>query len=347
MLMTYAQQVARIDKLKGAILAHAEPKDVLGITGEQYDMDRNASKTMIFGRWLPYGGVDNKWITPSNMATFADSQVTVEGVTPSADTLARVDITVVMKQYACLYALTDQVTDMYEDQIAPEMKKQTGQRIGLIREMLRYGVLRASTNVFYAGGANRGTVSQSLTLNLIRKVTKSLKASHAEMVTEILDAGPKFNTAPVEAAYLVFCHTDMEPAIRDLPNFVKVAEYANRKPVSPMEIGSCESFRFLLSPELAPYANAGAQSAGTGLAATGGAGQLDVYPVIIAAENAWGQVALKGKKVMDATYIDPGTKDTGDPLGQRGYIGAKTYYACVITNQGWAALVECGTPDLG
>jgi N4-gp56 family major capsid protein len=68
--------------------------------------------------------------------------------------------------------------------------------------------------------------------------------------------------------------------------------------------------------------------------------------MIVAAENAWGQVALKGKKSIDVTWIPPGTKDTNDPLGQKGYIGAKTYFACTMLNQGWAAVVECGTPDL-
>ena len=71
-----------------------------------------------------------------------------------------------------------------------------------------------------------------------------------------------------------------------------------------------------------------------------------MYPVIVAAEDACGQLALKGKKSLDVTWIPPGTKDTNDPLGQRGYIGAKTYFQATMLNQGWAAVVECGTPDL-
>ncbi len=342
---TYSTQSARIDKLKGEILAHAEPEEVLGITGSQKDMSKNSSKTQIFRRWLPYGGTDNKWITTTNVGTFADAHLTTEGVTPTADTLTATDVTVVLKQYACLYAVTDVVEDLYEDKLPPEMKVQTGQRIGLVREMVRFGVLKGMTNAYYAGGTSRATVDESISLNLIRKVTKGLKANHAKMVTRILDAGPKFNTVPVEAAYMVFCHTDMEPAIRDLPGFKHVSEYANRKPVHEKEIGSCESFRFILSAELAPYSDAGATAAGTGLVTSGT--KVDVYPVIVAAEDAWGQVALKGKNSLDVSWIPPGTKDTNDPLGQRGYIGAKTYFASVMLNSGWAAVVECGTPDLG
>jgi N4-gp56 family major capsid protein len=344
-MQTTTTQAARVNKLKGEIIAHAEPKEVLGITGDQKDMAKNVGNTYIFRRWLPFGGTDNKWITGTNVASFATNHQTAEGVTPSADTLQAVDITVVLQQYACLYAVTDQTVDLYEDNIPAEMKAQTGQRIGLVREMVRYGILKGMTNAFFAGGTTRGTVTQSLTLNMVRKVTKSLNANHAELIGEVIAAGPHFNTSPVEETFLVFCHTDMAPAIRDLPGFTKVVEYAGMKRIHPLEIGACETFRFILSPELAPYVNAGAAVGTTGLFSTGAA-TIDVYPVIIAAAKAWGQIALKGKKSLDVTWIPPGTKDTNDPLGQRGYIGAKTYFNCTMLNQGWAAVVECGTPDL-
>jgi N4-gp56 family major capsid protein len=339
-----ATQTARVNKLKGEILAHAEPKEVLGITGEQKDMAKNVGNNYVFRRFLPFGGTDNVWITGSNVAGFAGAHTTVEGVTPSADTLTATDITVSLTQYACLYAVSDQTVDLYEDDIPAEMKKQTGQRIGLVREMVRYGVLKAATNAYYAGGTGRSTVDESISLNLIRKVTKSLQSNHAEMISKVIAAGPNFNTSPVEEGYLVFAHTDMAPAIRDLAGFTKVAEYAGMKRVHPLEIGACENFRFILSPELAPYTDSGATAAGTGLYTS--STKVDVYPMIVAAENAWGQVALKGKKSIDVTWIPPGTKDTNDPLGQKGYIGAKTYFACTMLNQGWAAVVECGTPDL-
>jgi N4-gp56 family major capsid protein len=206
-------------------------------------------------------------------------------------------------------------------------------------------VLKAMTNAFYAGGTSRGTVDESLSLNLIRKVTRSLKANHAEMVTSILDSSPKFGVSSVEAAYLVFAHTDLEAAIRAIPGFVHVADYGNRQTIHPLEIGSAESFRFILSPELAAYINSGAAVGSTGLYSTGAA-NIDVYPVIVCGEDAWGQVALRGENAIDPTFIKPGNKDSGDPLGQRGYIGAKTWFTSVMLNQGWAAVVECGTPSL-
>lgn len=338
-------QAQRIGVLKGEILAHADPKEVLGITGQQKQMPKNVGQSVKFRRWLPFGGTDNRWITGANIGTFANAHIAAEGVTPTSDTLTAVDVTATLSQYACLYALTDVVVDLYEDDVASEMKKQTGQRIGLVREMVRYGQLKGMTNAYYAAGSNRATVASSLTVNLIRKVTRQLKNNHAEMVTSILDASPKFATSSVEAAYLVFCHTDMEAAVRDLDGFIHVADYGQRQTIHPLEVGSVESFRFIMSPELAPYINAGVAVGTTGLFSTGGS-NIDVYPVIVAGEDAWGQVALRGGNALDVTYIRPGTKDTADPLGQRGYIGAKTYYTAQMLNTGWAAVVECGTPDL-
>lgn len=344
-LQTFNTQAQRVGVLKGEILGHADPKEVLGITGVQKQMPKNVGDTVKFRRWLPYGGVDNKWITGANVGTFANAHLTAEGVTPTADTIAAVDVQATLTEYACLYGLTNKTVDIHEDDIPSEMKKQTGQRIGLVREMVRYGVLKGMSNAFYAGGTNRATVSASLGLNLIRKVTRVLKANHAEMASTILDPSVKFGTSSVEAAFLVFMHTDMEAAARAIPGFVHIADYGSRQVIHPLEIGSVESFRFILSPELAPYINAGAAVGTTGLFSTGAA-NIDVYPVLVCGENAWGQVALRGASSLDVSYIKPGTKDTADPLGQRGYIGAKTWFTAQILNSGWAAVVECGTPDL-
>lgn len=354
-MQKYTTAAGRINKLKGEILKHAVPTEVLGITGMQKSIPKNNGDTVVYRRWLPYGtssgaisgGSDpqNRLITTSNMQTYVSVQEAVEGVTPSADTMTPVDVTVTLKQYIVMYGVTDKTVDLYEDDVPAEMKKHTGERVGLIREMEKYGVLRGMTNAFYAGGTSRATVDETLGLNLLRKVAKSLLGNHGKMITSILAPSANFNTSSVEAGYLVFCHTDLEPAVRDLPGFKTVAEYGSRKPVHEMEIGSVERFRFILSPELAGYANAGAAIGTTGLYSTTGA-NIDVYPVIVAAEDAWGTVALRGSKSVDAWWIPPSQRDKSDPAGQRGYIGSKFYCASVMLNQGWSALIECGTPDL-
>jgi N4-gp56 family major capsid protein len=345
-IQNFNSQPARVNRLKGEILAHAMPVEVLGITGMQKQMPKNMGDNVTFRRFLPFGGVDNRWVTGANVNTFASQHITTEGVTPSADTLTAVDVTATLQQYSCLYAVTDRTVDLYEDDIPAEMKKQTGERVGLLREMVRYGALKGMTNVFWGGaGTSEGTVNGTLSLTLLRRITRTLKANHAKMVTNILSATPVWGSRAVEASYLVFCSTDMEPAIRDLPGFKHVADYGQRKLVHEQEIGSAESFRFVLSPELAANINAGAAVGATGLFSTGDS-NIDVYPVIVVGEDVWGQVALRGMESVDVTYIPPGQKDKNDPLGQRGYIGAKTYMTALILNDGYGARAMVGTPNL-
>jgi N4-gp56 family major capsid protein len=344
-IQKYNTASSRIGKLKGEILSHAIPKEVLGLTGTNKDMPMNVSDTVVFRRWLPFGGVDNQWITGSNVDTFAPDALIAEGITPTADTLAPTDITATLLEYGVLYSVSNRTVDLFEDDVPAEMKIQTGQRVGLIREMVRYGELKGATNAFFAGGTTRGTVDETLSLNLLRRVTKSLLANHGMLITSVLSPSPNYATAPVEAGFLVFCSTDMEPAIRNLPGFKHVVDYGQRKVVSPDELGSCERFRFILSPELAAYIDSGAAVGATGLYSTGAA-NIDVYPCIVCAEDAWGQVALRGKTSLDVTWIPPKTKDKNDPLGQRGYVGASFYHVAVILNQGWMAVVEAGTPNL-
>jgi N4-gp56 family major capsid protein len=344
-IQTMATQAARIGKLKGDILKHAMPMEVLSKTGLQKKLPKNSSDTVIYRRALPPGGVDNVWITGANVGSFASDYALTEGTTPTSRTMSYVDVQAVVEQYGVLYAITDKTFDLYEDDIAGDMKKQIGETIGLIREMICYGALKAGTNKYFAGGTNRGTVDESLTLNLIRKIAKGLQANHAKRITGILDSSGNYGTKSVEAAYVVYCSTDLAPAIRDLAGFVPVADYGNRKVISEGEIGTCEEFRFVLSPELAPYINAGAAVGATGLYSTGGV-NIDVYPVIVAGEEAWGNVMLRGVDSINPTWIAPGSKDKSDPLGQRGYAGAQFYYDSLVLNQGWMAVAEVGTPDL-
>lgn len=342
---TTASPAERIGKIKGDILAHAVATEVLGITGQQRPLPKNQGKTVVFRRYLPYGAANTNWNTRNRPVVNAAAHELTEGVTPTADTLTPQDITATIKQYGCLYELTDQVVDTYEDDVPMEMKKHCGERVGLLREMIRYGVIKACTNVFYAGTAasSRATVAGKITLALLRKVSRNLQANHAKRVTGILAPSVNIKTAPVEASYLVFVHSDAEADIRDLAGFIHVSQYGSRKPVHPQELGSCENFRFVTSPELAPYAAAGAAVGSTGLMGTA---NVDVYPFIVCGEDAWGQLALRGADSLDPTYIPPGQKDKSDPLGQRGYIGAKFYMQCTLLNEGWMAIVEAGASAL-
>lgn len=341
---TLASPQQRIGKLKGEILAHSIPIEVLGITGMQKSVPRNKGKTVSMRRYRPFGALATNENTKNRPIVDATAHLLTEGTAPTADTLVPDDVEVSLSQYGCLYQLSDQANDLYEDDVPAELKKQCGERVGLIREMVRYGIVKAGTNVFYSGGTTRGTVDEKLTLKVLRKASRTLQANHAKKITGILAPSINIGTLPVESSYLVFVHTDGEADVRDLAGFVHVSEYGQRKVVNENEIGSVENFRFITSPELAPYTDSGALTGSTGLYSSGT--KVDVYPFIICGEDAWGQLALRGDNAMDPTWIPPGEKSKSDPLGQRGFVGAKFYFACKILNEGWLAVIEAGVSDL-
>lgn len=343
--ITYYSPAARIGKVKGEILAHAQPVEVLAIGAANKAMPKKSGNTIVFRRWLPYGGSTSSAATINQWVVSAAAHVTQEGVTPPADSLVPQDITVVMQQYSCLYMYTDVQEDLGEDDMAPELKRQVGERMGLVREMIRFGVVKACTNAYYSGGTSRATVNNTVTYNFLSKISRSIVGNHGKPITRILDASPDFNTAPVTAAYLVFAHSDLEHDIRQLPNFKEVAEYGSRKPVHDLELGSAGRYRFVISPELTGYADTGAAVGSTGMYSTSNS-QIDVYPMIVVAEEAYGEVALRGMDSFDYTNLTPGAKDKQDPLGQRGYVGAKFYDAATVLNAGWMAVGEVGITSL-
>lgn len=341
----YNTVAPRIGKLKGEILKHAVPVLCLGMSGDQKKMGKNQSDTVIYRRWLPRGGATTNSTTINQWDVTANDHLVSDGVTPEADTLTSQEITVQLQQYACLYSYTDKTADLYEDKIPQEMKTQAGERMGLVREMIDYGTLKSCTNKFYSGGTSRSTVDEPINLNSLRKATRSIKGNRGRPVTKVLSGSPDYNTAPVEQGYIVFVHTDCESDIRNLPGFIQCAEYGSRKTLHDCEIGSVENYRFIVSPELSAIADSGASVGSTGLESTSGS-NVDVYPFIVIASDAWANVALRGMDSFDVIHVPVNQKDKSDPLGQRGYIGAKFYSASFIQNDGWMAVIEAGASSL-
>ena len=353
-MQTFGLTQARLNKFKGEILAHAVPMEVLSKGGRQVQMPKNSSDTYVARRFLPYGGTltDQNTINrffqngPGDRGnTVVQNHLTAEGVTPTPDSIIPQDITVVMQQYSCLYGFTDKTYDLYEDDIPKAMITQVGERVTFVSELIIYGALRAGTNQFFGGsGTTRATVNGGITLGMVRKIAKNLQANHGKPVNGMLKASGNFGTDAVAPGYTVYAHTDLEPDIRDLPNFVPAEKYATGEAM-PNEIGKCERFRFITSPDFPAFQDAGALVGATNLQSTSGT-NLDVYPYIVCAADAWSQIAVRGKEGLDPTYLPPGQKSKSDPFGQRGYAGTIWWKAVMIENNGWLATGNVGIKNL-
>lgn len=345
-MITYSTNAERIGKWKADILRTAVPKMALEVGGPMMkDMPKNNSKTMVFRRWLPYGGVDNKFLTAAATdaaTTFANGHLLTEGVTPPSDSITPVDVTVVLQQYGMLYSFTDQTFDLYEDDVPKAITEQLGSRMGLLQEMIDYNALKACTNKFYGGGGStRASVTKRLTLGILRKVARNLYDNHADMITEVIAPSPNYDTSSVEAGYLVFVHTNVIADCRNMPGWVPVEKYGQRQRVHAMERGSVEEFRIVASPELIPVLDAGVVTASASDLLANST-NVDVYPCVVVAKDAWGKMKLRGAGGFTPYFHPVGKADKSDALAQRGYSGAKMYAASSVLNNGWMAIVEVG-----
>lgn len=351
---TMTSQSARIAKWKGEILKHAIPQEVFGRIGKsikKLGIPPNQSDTGVWRRWLPKGATAN---TPNTWDVQVADHLLVEGETPAAEQIIAQDITVQLQEYGVLYRFSNRVADMYEDDVPGEMKRIAGERMGLLMEMIRYGVLKGGTNRYLANNvASRSLINGLVSGNQLRNVARGLFKNLAVKITDVLAPSPNIGTQPIEAAYVVVCSGDLEADLRSqLTGFVHVSEYGSRKPIHENELGSWEQFRFVTSPHTGPYLNAGTTTTANTRLAGGvpnstGAELVDVYPMIVMTEECYGDVMLRGKQALNKVSMIPANQQTkDDPLGQRGYVGASGYAAAVRLNELQMAVVEVAASSL-
>ncbi len=325
------------------MLKHAMPIKVLSTFGTQKPIPQNKTDTVVFRRALPIDAGSNGApnITTSNY-------LLQEGVTPGARSITYQDVQVTLQQYGVLMKLSSKAEAMYEDDIPGDMVKLVGEHMASIEELISYGVVRGGTNVVFANGTVRTAVNTAITLNKLRQAARQLESAHAQLVTEKLASSVNFNTTAIEPGYLVFIHTDMEADFRNLTSFVPVARYGQQKPVHEREVGTVERFRVITSPYFRPFLSAGGTvTAGTFLSNGGTTGTTaDVYPVMVVAQEAWGQVSLKGMNAIQPIYLPAKQITHANPLGMFGYVGANFYKNAVRLNENWLVRIEVAASGL-
>ena len=326
------------------MLKHAEPIKVLSSFGMQKEMPKNSTDTIVFRRALPIAA--NAQQAPNSVDI--SLYTLTEGTTPTAGTMSYQDVSATLVNYGVLLSLSSKTESLYEDDVPADMQKLVGEHMGSIEELINFGVVKGGTSVVYANGSARNAVTSTISLNKLRQCARQLELAHAMRCTKRLAPGVNFGTKAVMPAYLVFISTDMEADVRNLPGFTPVVEYGTMQTIHEREVGAVEQFRFVSSPYFRPFlAAGGAVSAGTVLVNGGtGAGNADVYPLLIVGEDAWGQVALKGMGSIDVTYLPARQKTHSNPMGMFGYVGASFWKTAVRLNENWLVRLECASSAL-
>ena len=290
----------------------------------------NSTKTAIFRRYEAL----EKATTPL-----------VEGVTPVGKNMTYTDVQCTLQQYGDYVTLTDQIADFHEDPVLQEYVGITAEQAAQTLETLRYNVLKAGSNVFYANKvAGRDSVVTAISLGDQRRVTRAFKRQNAAYITKKTASTPNYGTVAVRASYIGLVHPDLENDIRALTGFKDAVDYGASQAADEFEIGTVEDVRYIRSTIFESFADAGGNK-GT-MVSTSGV-KADVYPIIYLAAHAAASVPLKGKNAITAPIVrNPGTISDSDKLGQRGHVGWKAYFGCVILNQLFISRLECGATEL-
>ena len=269
----------------------------------------------------------------------------VEGVTPVGKNMTYTDVQCTLQQYGDYVTLTDQIADFHEDPVLQEYVGITAEQAAQTLETLRYNVLKAGSNVFYANKvAGRDSVVTAISLGDQRRVTRAFKRQNAAYITKKTASTPNYGTVAVRASYIGLVHPDLENDIRALTGFKDAVDYGASQAADEFEIGTVEDVRYIRSTIFESFADAGGNK-GT-MVSTSGV-KADVYPIIYLAAHAAASVPLMGKNAITAPIVrNPGTISDSDKLGQRGHVGWKAYFGCVSLNQVFISRLECGATEL-
>ena len=321
------------------MLKRAMPYLHLEKFGQTYPLPTNSTQTAKFRRYFLSGAGGSAGTQSAGSAFYIPLATTplIEGVTPAGSRLANQDYTVTLNQYGDFVTITDVVIDTHTDPVLQQATDILGEQAAVTVETLRFNVLKAGTNVFYANSvAGRSSVVTAITLADQRRVTTGLNRQNAKKITQVVASSADFNTKSVEASYMAVCHPDLETDIRTMTGFKPVADYGPHTTPFEGEIGSIEQVRYLTSTVMAPWADAG--GAKGSMRSTSGT-SADVYPVLIFGRDAFGIVPLKGKSSMTPMVVNP-KPAPGDPLAQRGTVGWKLWTATVILQEAFMARLE-------
>lgn len=302
------------------LLTRGQPYLVLEKFGQAKALPANNSKVMKFRR---YNALPN---TP---------KVLTEGVTPTSTQLTYTDVTATLSQMGEVVEISDVILDTHEDPVLNETVGLLGEQAAQMVEKMRFGVVKAGTNVMYGNGAARNAVNTAITIDVQRRAVRALKRQNARQITSIVRSTPSFGTENVAPGYVGLVHPDLERDIRALAGFTPAEKYGTITPWEN-ELGKIDDVRYVTSTIFEPWADAG--GAKSTMLSTGGT-SADVYPVLYVGKDAYGIIALKGAYAVTPLVVNPKPSDS-DPLAQRGKAGFKTMQTAVILNDLWMLRAE-------
>jgi N4-gp56 family major capsid protein len=278
-------------------------------------------------RDIPSGNGDTIKFRRYNLLTPATTPLT-EGVTPSGSQLSKTDITATIQQYGDYITLTDKLMFTTTDPVLRETADVLGQQSGNTLDRLTRDVINAGSTRQYASTAtdtDEVSSAMKITKPEVQEAVRTLKNNKAQKITEMVDPSDRFNTTPIDAAYIGFVHPDTTFDLKNVTGFLPVEQYSQKKAL-PGEVGSLDEVRFIESTEATKLEGAGLSGA-------------DVYVTLVIGAEYYATTAVSGQAMQN--IIKPlGSAGAADPLNQRQTSGWKATFVATRTNEDFAVAIE-------
>lgn len=228
----------------------------------------------------------------------------------------------------------------------------------ITEDALQIDLLNGAGVIRYAGNAvsnatitgEGGTLSEVNYEDLMR-LSIDLDNNRCPKSTTIISGSRMIDTRTIDAARICFIGSELIPTLRSMedlhgnPAFIPVQQYAAAADVLRGEIGSIDSFRFVVVPEMMAWLGAGATvtSNSEGFRTTDG--KYDVYPMLVVGSQSFTSIGFQtdGKSFkFQITHKAPGreTADRNDPYGETGFMSIKWFYGTLILRPERIALVK-------
>jgi len=227
-----------------------------------------------------------------------------EGTAPTANTLAIVVDTATATQIGATIEITDLAVLQSPHELFAVAADIISDNAAKTRDVLVREILGAGTSVKYVTQTARSAIATS-------NIITGAQVKRMESLLEANDVR-KFSDG--------FFRSIIHPhAVYDLQTdtanggWMDVWKYTNNAPLLANELGRFAGVRFMLSTNAKVFSTAGASSA-------------NVYSTIFFGPDAYGVSDMQGIRTY---YVAPGG-DHSDPLAQKGLVGWKSAFACLL-----------------
>lgn len=221
----------------------------------------------------------------------------------------------------------------------------------ITEDMLQIDLVNAAGVIRYAGAAvSNATVAPShlVTYNDLVKLGIDLDDNRTPKQTKVITGTRIIDTKVVNGGRIMYIGSELIPTFKAMvdyhgnPAFIDVKHYAASGSTVEGEIGSVDTFRIVVVPEMMKWEGAGAAGDGSSYETSG---QVDVFPMLVVGDASFTTIGFQtdGKTVkFKITHKKPGreTADRNDPYGEIGFMSIKWYYGFMTLRPERIALIK-------